>query len=485
MKEKFIDPEQPLTDDERKLLALVDENRQELVDLLQQLVRIDSRNYSEFDFNDRNEIVSFVEQYLKGYDFEVAKYDAPFLGNDPSRYYSNVIVQHAGTKPGRTLQFCGHLDIVPFDEEKWDPNTPPLGGVIQNGRLYGRGAGDMKSGVACQILAMRLLKESAIPFRGKLQLWLTPDEETHGAYGSAYMARHHFQLVNADATLIAEASAMDPLKTPAFGTGEKGATWLKLIFYGASGHGSRPKHKSNPINKATRFINNAKKIKFPEVRPPVTKLDLFKALFSRYRISDMFKLINGYKQARDPYDEDGAPLKEFFQTTCSFGKINSGSAVNVIPDRCTLEIDFRTMPGVSTEALLKCIMEYSSKLGYRMQLPDGYENPQINDRKVSVRPVDIDVSVITRGEGSFDQRESEFGMLFERAFEAVYRVRAIHMLAFGFTDAGNMRAAGIKNIFVMGPKGGGFHAANEYVELDSMVNVAKAYLLTAYRYLNA
>ena len=62
---------------------------------------------------------------------------------------------------------------------------PPLGAVIKDGHIYGRGSGDMKSGVAAMVFAMRALKESGLDFNGKLQLWCTPDEETHGAYGSA------------------------------------------------------------------------------------------------------------------------------------------------------------------------------------------------------------------------------------------------------------------------------------------------------------
>ena len=187
--EKTITPQRPLTEFEEDLLSRVADYRDELVTLLQDLVRINSVNLSAEEFNERGEIFTFAEKYMQTVGMETTLYKAPFTKGLASEYYYNLIAGWRGSEPGKTLQFNGHLDTVPFDEADWHPDTPPLGGVIKNNKLYGRGAMDMKAGIACQMVAMKVFKAAVPDFAGKLQLWLTPDEETHGDFGSAYMTK--------------------------------------------------------------------------------------------------------------------------------------------------------------------------------------------------------------------------------------------------------------------------------------------------------
>lgn len=479
--ERTVDPHQPLTMTEETLLRAVDTMREELFKLVGDLVSIDSRNDSALHYRDRNEIFAFVERYLQSCGFDSTRYEAPFPHAPGGLTYPNLIASTNGDGPGPTLQFCGHLDAVDFALEDWDPETPPLAGVVKHGRLYGRGAADMKAGVACQLVAARLFREAGAPFRGRLQLWFTPDEETHGAYGSAYMTRHHFEVVNADATIIAEASAMPPLTTPVLSVSEKGVLWLRLTFHGASGHGSRPKPRSNPIHKAGRFIAEMDSLRLPQIRRPIAALDMARALLGRYRVSDLARLVGGYKAHRSTSDRDGLPLAALFRTTASVGCIRGGRMVNVIPDRCVVELDVRTLPGVTAQEVLAAVADYCTRLGFRVGLPEGFRHDP--DPRPPAAPVDVAVSIISHGAGSRSDPGSDFGRLLGSAFEAVYRVRASHFMAFGFTDAGRMREAGVRDVFVLGPRGGEFHAANEYCDLDSVVDVTKVFLLTAHRYL--
>ncbi|MCP4761317.1 MAG: M20 family metallopeptidase [archaeon] len=487
--EKKITPEFPITEDERKLLGILDGKKDELTELLQKMVKIDSRNYSETIFNDRTEIFTFTEQYMKEAGFEAQLYPAKFSSAEDEQdgkdlYYQNLIITFDGQKSGKTLQFNGHLDIVPFNEDKWNPETPPLGGIIKEGKLYGRGASDMKAGVACMLMAMKVLKEGNAKFNGKLQTWCVPDEETHGVYGSAFMIKNHFDKVNADATIISEPSGVKPLESPAFGFGEKGPHWLKLTFFGAAGHGSMPKPNSNAFRKAVRFVSNSKKLKFPKQKAPTSMMQLLKSILNRYKIFDLPKLLKGFGEIdKNPYDEDGISFKSINKNTISFNKINAGSAVNVIPNICDLEVDIRALPGVSTQGILSSIANYATKLNYKIDLPEKYENPQNLNEKIKKRPVDIKLSIITRAEGSTDDINSEFGQLLVKSFKAIYEVAPVTFFSPGFTDAGNMREGGMKDIFIIGPSGSGAHDINEYVDLDSLINATKVYLLTAYRFL--
>ncbi|MHA1398317.1 MAG: hypothetical protein ACTSSF_11555 [Candidatus Heimdallarchaeaceae archaeon] len=134
--EKKIIPKIPLSPKEKKILALVDEQEEEIVELLQQLVRISSVNHSESIFTERNEIFLFTKEYMEKQGFETSLYKAPFPSKKKNEFYYNLISSYPGEPTGKTLQFNGHLDIVPFNEENWNPETPPLSAVIKEGKIY-------------------------------------------------------------------------------------------------------------------------------------------------------------------------------------------------------------------------------------------------------------------------------------------------------------------------------------------------------------
>ncbi len=479
-----INPELPITKEERELLSIVDDKESEIVDLLQKLVQTDSMNLSAEIFYDKTEIFEFTKDYMDKAGCKTEFYKCPFPSGKKDEFYYNLIASLDGGSHGKVLQFNGHLDIVPYNPENWDKDTPPLGGVIKDGKLYGRGSIDMKAGVACQMMAMKLLKASGTQFKGKLQMWFVPDEETHGAYGSKFMPKDHFDVINADATIISEPRISKPLQSPAIGIGEKGPHWFKFTFHGAAGHGSWPKLRSNAINKAVRFIDKAnKKLKIPKKKPPVTKKQSIKMLKDRVG-TDGLKKFKNFVPERLPLDKDKRNRSNMYKTTFSFNQINAGVKTNVIPDTCELEVDFRTMPGLKSQELVDAIVKYCTKLGYKIELPERFNNIQSKLAKFRDEPTDITMSIITIGEGSATDPDSEFGQVLRGSFEAIYEVSPIYSYATGFSDGGNMREAGMKDIFIIGPGGTGAHNANEYADISTLKNITKMYLLIAYRYLN-
>ncbi|MHA1915185.1 MAG: M20 family metallopeptidase [Promethearchaeota archaeon] len=482
--EKKIIPQRPLTDDEKDLLALVDENEELVVNLLQQMVQIESLNLSEFVFSERNEIFKFVETFMSDAGFRTKLFKSPFLSGKEDEFYYNLIASYEGDSSERFLQFNGHLDIVPYNPDTWDEDTPPLSGVIKEGKLFGRGSVDMKAGVACQMIAMKLLKNSGKKIKGKLQMWFTPDEETHGAYGTKFMTRNHLEVIKADATIVSEPSIIRPLQSPYIGIAEKGPHWFKFTFHGAAGHGSWPKEKSSALNKAVRFMSQAtRKLKIPKYPAPITKKKNRKMLKKRVNLNE-YKKEQAKIVSKNPYDKDKRSSDNLYKTTFSFNMINAGVKTNVIPDTCNLEVDFRTIPGLKTQELIDAIVKYCSKLKYKIELPDGYRDLQHSKSKFKEEPVDISLSLITIGEGSSIDPNSGFGVLLQHAFEAVYEVKSIFSFGTGFTDAGNMREVGLENTFVLGPGGRNAHGSNEYVEIDTLKDITKLYLLVAYRYLS-
>jgi len=484
--EKKITPQQPLNSTEESLLALVDEHSQELVALLQDLVKIDSVNISEDVYSERNEIFRFTENYLRKQGFKTELVKVPFPGGAAEQHYYNLIASIEGKEDGKSLQFNGHLDTVAYNPDNWNKDTQPLSAVIKDGRLYGRGAGDMKSGIAAQIMAMQILKGSKAEFNGRLQLWCTPDEETHGKFGSDFMVKNHPEKVKTNATVISEARSQQPLKTPVITVGEKGPHWLRFTFFGAAGHGSIPKPRSNALNKAARFIVNSRRLfKIPGRKLSVNTFTLLRSFLDRYTLPNLVQLMLRKAVNPNPLEKDKRKLGMAFKTTYSFDRIQAGQKVNIVPDLCELDVDFRVLPGLSAQQLLDAIADYCTRLGYKLDLPDGYQNKQQASGRYAEEPIDIRVSVITIGEGFLIDKDTQFGKILAQSFEAVYQTKPVYTFASGFSDGGNMLSGGMTDVFNIGPEGFNHHNANEYVMIESVISAAKLYLLTAYRYLNS
>ena len=99
---------------------------------------------------------------------------------------TNLVARIRGAGPGRLLAYNGHLDTYPVNEAlPW--TVPPLGGLLRDGRLYGRGVADMKGGIAASMLAFALLAEHRHAWRGEALLTLAGDEESMGQLGTKWL----------------------------------------------------------------------------------------------------------------------------------------------------------------------------------------------------------------------------------------------------------------------------------------------------------
>ena len=100
----------------------------------------------------------------------------------------NLVAVIPGAGPGRRLIFNGHLDTFPVGEGQW--TVPPLGGILKDGRIYGRGVSDMKAGLAATITAVRILARLRDRWRGELVVTLAGDEENMGSLGTRWLLEH-------------------------------------------------------------------------------------------------------------------------------------------------------------------------------------------------------------------------------------------------------------------------------------------------------
>src|SRR5919201_2025298 len=190
--------------------------RDDLIDLLSKLVSIDSVNPSLVAGGaGEHEIATLIEAWARDAGLETER-----LEETPGR--PSVLVRARGAGGGRTLLLCGHIDTVSV-EGMTDPHTPRIDGD----RLYGRGAYDMKAGVAAALLACR--EAARLGLAGDVVVAAVADEE-HASIGVQEALRH----VHADAAVVTEPTELE------LAVAHKGFIWSEIEVTGRSAHGSRP-----------------------------------------------------------------------------------------------------------------------------------------------------------------------------------------------------------------------------------------------------
>jgi len=455
---------------------------------------------------DQKEIMLFCESYLNEHDISTELIPVE-TGSGVLYSLAGVLEgERAGTDDGdysgKTLMFCGHLDTVPFNADLWDDDKPPLGGAgfagtasstdedAEEAAIFGRGALDMKGGDAAMMSAMTFLADQGAPFCGNLMILLTPDEESAGEFGSGSVPGICPMIQEADMTLIPEPTQISPLQSPAIVYGEKGPVWIKLHFNGESGHSSNPKAGRDALSKALRFADQIHRMKLPRGERP-RLISLAGGMLSRYSLGDLIRALS--EQV-----EGGSSIKTLTDSTVCFTGLKSGSdtVINQIPAEAVLTMDCRMLPGIQVDQFMQALAEYADKLDYSIVFPEGdggYNGDKVSadagagygsdSNCLSAEKPDIEAEVLFASAGSVESLETQEAALLFDAFEAVFGTKAVSVMSPGFTDAGNLRDAGLRNIFVVGPGGDYAHAPNEFVLTDSMLKVRDLYVLTALRYL--
>jgi succinyl-diaminopimelate desuccinylase len=145
----------------------------------------------------------------------------------------NMVARHEGARPGRCVHFNGHLDVVQTGAG-W--TVDPFAALVRDGKLYGRGACDMKGGIAAAVVAVEALIDSGLELPGALEISGTVDEESGGYGGVAYLAeRGWFSKPRVDHVIIPE-----PLNVDRVCIGHRGVWWAEIETLGRQAHGSMP-----------------------------------------------------------------------------------------------------------------------------------------------------------------------------------------------------------------------------------------------------
>ncbi|HXG32478.1 MAG TPA: M20/M25/M40 family metallo-hydrolase [Bryobacteraceae bacterium] len=421
---------------EDRALRYVEAHAGRLIAIARELVRIPSENTPPT--GGEKACQEYVVRFLRDHGWEPVVYslmEVPGLARHPlywpGRDYSgrpNVGARRRGSGGGRSLVLSGHIDTVPRGTQPW--TRDPFGAEIADGRLYGRGANDMKAGVAANLFVIEALEDLGLRLAGDLVFESVVDEEFGGVNGTLASRLMGF---NAEAAVITEPSSLRVC--PA----QRGGRTAHIRLRAAGGILSD--------NNLPRGVEG-------QLRHVLAGMDEF-----RRRRRATARIHPYYQQALDP-----VPVSV---TKVFTGPWGTGEPITV-PETCLLEVYWQTMPGESQEEIEQEFFEW---------LEDLVEGaPEL----FAVRP-EVEFPIRWLPGSAIPATEplvEELRSCAERALGRPVPVTGIEgpcdMYVFH-------QAFGIPAV-LWGPQGGNTHAADEYVELASLVAATRALLLLVCRW---
>jgi succinyl-diaminopimelate desuccinylase len=329
----------------------------------------------------------------------------------------NLIAELPGEADGPTLVFHAHVDTVGAGDG-WD--FDPFGGEIDGGRLYGRGAGDDKGSVAAQVMALACLARAGVALNGRLQVAVVADEESGGMAGTRWLRD--------EGRLQPNYLVVGEQTDNRVAVAERVACGIDLEVFGTSAHGAMPWAGENAI------LHTAQALSWLETH-----------------------LIPRLGRRAHPF---------LPPPTLNIGVISGGSQWNIVPDRCTVAMDRRLVPGESREEAMAEI---------RAALDEFAEQ---------VRPLRYRLS--SEGDVAANINTSPTNPFVRAAAAALQAVTGERRDLSGYmqTSDGRWFAADGMPIIIFGPGDPALaHAANEFIHIEQFIEAIRFLTLLAWRWL--
>lgn len=383
-----------------------------LIDFTRRLVRVKSVNRPEEGLGEA-EAAQLVREQAEAFGWDVLVEEV-----QPGR--PNVIIDVVGGLPGKTLLFEGHTDVV-TEGDPGDWSFDPFSGDLADGKILGRGAADMKGGVAAMMFATKALQDSG-PFHGTVKLAILCDEEELMIGVHDFVTKGHADGV--DGAIVCEPEAGEVCNV------QKGALRLRVDVFGQMAHGAMPHQGKNPITASALLI------------------------------AVLASLEKELQQTHGKHEHLGLPY-----ITPTHFTAGSLPQLNVIPSQGLLTLDIRTIPGIDHPALINRIRDLADDVADETGVE--FEFSVLVDRPPTETSVDDPIvnAVVS-------------------AHEAVTGKPAIYGGVPGTTDGTILwRDAGLP-VVVYGPGGKWIaHQHDEYVEVDDLIAHAMVYVEAARTFL--
>ncbi len=346
----------------------------------------------------------------------------------------NLIGRLAAHRPGRRLVFNGHLDTFPIGEDLgW--TVPPLGGVVKDGLLFGRGVSDMKGGIAASILAASILGAHRDAWRGEIVVTLAGDEESMGALGTRHLLEHHPQ-ARGDAMISGDVGSPMVVRF-----GEKGLLWVEIEAEGKPAHGAHVHKGINAIDRLREALDVLKQLESLQAdEPPM-----------------VVAAIEAAKAISEPLS--GAGESEVLRkVTVNIGVIEGGVSPNLVPTHAIARADIRLPVGLNTGDIEARLRQQLAKIpGVKMRVVQKYEP-------------------------NFTAPSHEIMTTVAGAAQEILGAKPAINMRVGASDARLYRLFGVPSV-VFGPTPYNMGGPDEHVSLDELLAVTKVHALAGFRFL--
>lgn len=316
------------------------------VELLQRLIQFDTTNPP----GNEAECIAFIDQLLTQ-----AGIETKLLGRSPLR--PSLIARLHGQGNAAPLLLYGHVDVVPAESQRWQ--RPPFSGELADGYIWGRGALDMKGGVAMMLTAFLRAKAENTQLPGDVVLAILPDEETGGDHGAGFLVESHPEEFSGIRYALGESGGFSfPIGKRRFypmQVAEKQICWLRVRFRGPGGHGSMPV-RGGAMAKLAGFLRRLDTRSLPiHVTQParLTFETVASALGGASRLV-MSRLLNPVLSGPllRLMGERGRLFSPLLRNTVSPTILQASDSFNVIPGEVTVYLDGRLLPGFGPHDLI-------------------------------------------------------------------------------------------------------------------------------------
>ena len=413
-----------MSDDRPALLEQVDADRDRLIDFLSRFIQAKSPNPP----GDTREATAHITALLD-------EEGLPYRRITAHPEMPNVVGSfEGGAGPGRHLVLNGHIDCFPVNEnEEW--TQPPWSGAIADGKVWGRGAADMKCGTTASIFTYAYLHRIRDKLKGRLTLTCVSDEETFGPYGARYLMEHHPE-VHGDTCLNGEPGSPYTVRF-----GEKGPYWIRFTIRARGAHGAYTHASESATKIAARLIDDLEVVGNIEPGTP----------------SNIAAVLDHSRAAIDKAQGEGA-ADILQKVTLNVGVIGGGLKVNMVPSECVIEADIRLPVGVTKDQVTAEVERVLERY------------PQVTMEEINFNPP------------SWCDPEAEMMGIVRANVKALKGFEPEPIISLGGTDARLWRYRDIP-AFVYGPFPRGMGSIDEHVEIEEFLHIVRTHVLSAYDYL--
>ncbi len=265
----------------------------------------------------------------------------------------NLLARLEGRGRGKPILLLNHLDVVPVDAARW--KVPPFGAVVQDGKIWGRGAMDMKGLGMIELMALVALKRAGATLDRDILFLATADEETGGQMGAQWMIKNHYAELDPEYVIDEGGFGTRDVLAPGravygVSVADKRPLWVRVTAQGTSGHGSQPiADNANVIlmNALARILDRPQ----PAAEIPLVRL-------MRQKL--------GGALAENKFTN--AIQRNTISLTALRAGVGDPPKANVIPSRSEAILDCRLLPGQSPEEFLRALKAAAAEPRIEMEV---------------------------------------------------------------------------------------------------------------------